>query len=165
VARGIKKTEFIKPDDVVDDKSITVERAEWAGFTSDYFLTAVISDGGNGFTYVIRHEREEAETKKSKKKMVGWARIPAQPKDLEQGVVCRVKLFMGPKDRKILEKVGTIFPNPSTTAGSVFRQAPDRLPVVLTKVAPGHNYGLSIILATVILRLACSRSRARARNP
>jgi len=142
-------------DDVIKVGFMEAKGMRWAGFTSDYFLTAVLAEpDAPAFDFVaqfIGSERQK-EDKKGAKDLAGWVRLVSRPEDLAEGLLARVDLFVGPKDKRILRSV-----QPSLQYAIDY----GRLKILVLPLIEGlywinravHNYGVSIIILTVILRM------------
>ncbi len=143
------------PDDVVDQGHVARQNVDWAGFTGDYFLNAVLSrQGEHTIDYVVQFlgSVEDKESRKAPKEMVGWVRTRPMEDDLEKNIAANLTLFMGPKDKRILRSV---------RESLVYSIDYGRLRILveplifllywINKVP--HNYGVSIIILTVAIRM------------
>ncbi|MFO8055956.1 MAG: membrane protein insertase YidC [bacterium] len=145
------KLEKIDPDDVVDDGSIVVENLEWAGFTSDYFLSAVLSE--NDFSYQVKYTGNEKEEEDETRTLTGWVRVPATGEEIQQGTLAGVRVFMGPKNERILGPVKDSLVQ-SIDYGMLGVLVKPLITALyyLHQVIP--NYGVAIIILTIIIRMA-----------
>ncbi|HUT53316.1 MAG TPA: membrane protein insertase YidC [bacterium] len=145
----------MKPDKVIKVPFETRESVIWAGFSYDYFLTAVVAGDTSRFVFTTKYIGTEAQKKdkKAEKDFVGWARIAATSHELESGEVARAVLFMGPKQKDILTGV-----SPSLRYSIDYGMLKILVLPLLEALdwinAAVHNFGVSIIILTVVLRMA-----------
>jgi len=143
--------EKIDADDVVDEGSVTIEKVEWAGFTSDYFLTSVLSP--HNFNYLVKYTGDEEKEKDETRTLLSLARVPATAEQLEEGVLSEVRVFMGPKNERILRPVKDSLVQ-SIDYGMLGVLVKPLITALyyLHQVIP--NYGVAIIILTIVIRMA-----------
>lgn len=144
----------IKPKEIVKEGTVVLKAVDWAAFTSDFFLTSVLSRGDSSINFVVKYlgTEEDRKDKNKAKDMVGWVRVLASDEDLEKGVLAKVLLFMGPKEKRIL-----------TPVRASLRYSIDygRLKILVLPLIEAlvfinrgiNNYGISIMILTVTLRM------------
>lgn len=144
----------LKPEDVVKSGILEKAAVNWAGFTNEYFLTAVLASGSSAVNFAVKFlgPEEEKKNKRTMKNLVGWVRSAPTEDDLKQGVVSRLKIFVGPKEKKILFRVRPTLQD-SIDYGTLEILVRPLLwcLVMLNKVV--GNYGVTIVLLTIILRM------------
>lgn len=140
--------------DVIKEKFLALEGMDWVGFTDDYFLTAVLSEEGGPLDFVVKYLGTEAESKdkRAPKDLVGWVRLHGSEEELEKGIAAHVTLYMGPKDKRLLVPVrGTLRYSIDYGRLKILVLPLIEALVWIDKVV--GNYGVSIIILTVILRM------------
>ncbi len=143
--------EKIDPDDVVDEGSIVVENLKWGGFTSDYFLISILSK--NEFSYQVKYTGDEEKEKDETRTLTGWARVQAGPEQLQEGIISNVRVFMGPKNERILRPVeNSLVESIDYGILGVLVKPLITALYYLHTVIP--NYGVAIIILTIIIRMA-----------
>ena len=145
----------IKVDDLV--KKGPAEQAEpaWAGFSDNYFLTAMLTEPARSQVWKARYSGPEdlRQNKKASKELTGELVTVPGAERFTEGELLKLKLFMGPKQEEILER-----------AGRKLRTAIDygMFGILVQPLMWGlnhlyraiPNYGVCIILLTVALRMA-----------
>ncbi len=145
----IKLKDLEKPDSVVEVAGI-----DWAGFTDSYFLGTILKEGTETLSWSVRYTGDPAliKDKKAVKEYSGEVLVIPAKDQLDQGQLAALKLFMGPKRKNILVQ-----------ARSTLQFAIDygMLKILVVPLMAGlnlidklfHNYGVSIIILTVLLRM------------
>jgi YidC/Oxa1 family membrane protein insertase len=145
----------IKPDDVLKSDFVTREGVEWAGFSYDYFLTAVVAGDTSRFVFTAKYIGPESakKDKKAVKELAGWARFSASPEEIKNGTVAKFAVFMGPKQKDVLMAVRPSL-RYSIDYGMLKVLVLPLLEVLDWINLAVHNFGVSIIILTVVLRMA-----------
>jgi YidC/Oxa1 family membrane protein insertase len=145
----IKLKDLEKPDSAVELAGI-----DWAGFTDSYFLGAILKEGPETFSWSVRYTGDPAliKDKKAAKEYSGEVLVIPASTQLDEGQLAALKLFMGPKRKNILVQ-----------ARNSLQFAIDygMLKILVVPLMAGlnlidklfHNYGVSIIVLTVLLRM------------
>jgi len=152
-AKGVHK---LSPEDVAEDGPLTQEGMDWAGVSTDYFLTAVLTEKGhNLLDFVAKYigDEKSAEDGKEPKEVVGWVRLRADDKELEEGIALETKLFVGPKNREILMSVRDSLEFSIDYGRLKILVKPLIIALTFINKFIG-NFGISIILLTIALRMA-----------
>lgn len=156
--RNEERTKFrmahIEPAKAVKAGLTTVEQANWAGFTDEYFLQAALAPdkGVFGFAVQFLGTEEERKDKKRQADLAGWMQERPDADELKAGIAGRFLLFMGPKDKKVLTPIRETLKYSIDYGRLGLLVEPLIWLVVSTEELVG-NYGVAILIVTVILRM------------
>jgi len=148
------RVDHIKPEAPLKTDLVEAKNLDWAGFTGDYFLSAILSEKGSGLYFLVEHLDEGKPRQKSDLiDLRGTVKLETGPEGLATGELARLTLFMGPKDRRTLGEVR------ETLMESIDY---GMLKVLVLPLIEGlvyvnrlfNNYGISIVILTVIIRMA-----------
>ncbi len=157
IAHNGRALKQFSPKDVIEegDAGVKLDAVEWAGVTDDYFLSAVLASEDSKVQVLGKYvgSEENREAKKTAKDIWVLARVRPSEQDLKDGIAARMKVFMGPKDKTILKPV-----LPSLEFSIDYGMLkPLVMPLITALVYIDKligNYGATIIVLTVILRMA-----------
>lgn len=139
-----------------EKKSLTVESVDWTGFTDSYFLTAILarSDTPLKVWAYFDGTMEMVEDKNASKEYA--MKIKAQPgaQDISSHCLTQLELYFGPKEKQRLEKV-----RKSLAAAIDYGKylGVIAIPMMYALIYTNklvHNFGWSIVILTIILRMA-----------
>ncbi len=129
--------------------------ADWAGFTDSYFLSALLAPKDAPFSALAFYSGPEELLKKKKASKEYSLKITTQPsaRILSKKCLAELELYFGPKEKESLEKVR------ASLSGAIDYGiwAPIALPLMyalkfINRIT--HNWGWSIVILTILLRLA-----------
>jgi YidC/Oxa1 family membrane protein insertase len=133
-----------KPKDL-EKAPVTLQgKVSWAGFVDNYFMTSVIPTSGNPLSITLQGSEKQVHTLISE----GIQTLAAQ----ESGTYTYT-LYFGPKKLDILEKTGNELTK-SMNFGWFDVLAKPMLWLLNFFYQFSHNYGIAIILLTVLIKLA-----------
>jgi len=136
-------------------KQVSEAISDWAGFTDSYFLTALLTSPDAPFsvkTYYAGDEQALQAKDRAKEYALEISQAP-NARLISEGALTRLEIYFGPKEKEILQKVrGTL-----GLAIDYGFFAPLAIPLVYALKWTNklvHNYGWSIVILTIILRMA-----------
>ncbi|MFT5697275.1 MAG: YidC/Oxa1 family membrane protein insertase [Desulforhopalus sp.] len=117
---------------------------DWAGYESNYFLCAVVPTDGNGKTFTMQGTADLAQTQLT-------GSLDTLQAGMEKEYVYHI--FYGPKKLKMLKEIGYNLER-SINFGWFDVIAKPALWLLNTFYGVFHNYGIAIILVTVLFKAA-----------
>ncbi len=132
----------IKPDDI-EDKDTYTGTVDWAGYTTRYFLTAVSPDVPESATLKLSFANEVVTSRLI-------AKMPRLDPEKQNRYACT--LYMGPKSHKILSQYDNLLKKAVNFGFFDILAKPLLIGMnFIHGIIP--NYGIAIILLTVIIKL------------
>ena len=120
-------------------KTVTVEKPQWVGYMSKYFMVGVVQEYQSG---VISKKGESAE-------IAGLTELKLNPGDRQE---IKFAVFAGPKEYDLLKSYGLKLEKSIDFGIFSFIAIPMLKFLKLINVGV-HNYGIAIILLTVVIKI------------
>lgn len=126
------------------------DNIRWAGFEDKYFISALIPRDSPNVGLKVKKIIEEKERVVESTALLHPQVVIAPQRSIEQ----KYSLYFGPKDRKLLESLGVGLDKAISYGWKVFEPIAKPLVSVLNIFySLTKNYGLAIIILTVIIKL------------
>ena len=132
----------IKADDFEEGPKVLQGTIDWAGYVSNYFLSVVVPTDGNGTSFTMEGTDDLAKTQIAG----GLDTIQAG-----MGKEYNYHIFYGPKKLKMLKEIGFNLDR-SVNFGWFDVIAKPALWLLNTFYGVVHNYGIAIILVTILFK-------------
>lgn len=143
VTRAESAVVFDKTDDIAKTPKTYASAVKWSGFADKYFLNAVLANGGSIASLSLKNINGIMEQRFS---------APAVSLIPGQSAAVTYKLYIGPKDLDILKSQGEQLEQ-VIDLGWFSAIAKPMLHSLKLFYRYLHNYGLAIIIITVILKI------------
>jgi len=134
----------VKAGDFEDGPMVLQGDIDWAGYESNYFLCAIIPTDGNGTSFTMEGTEDLARTQLA-------GSLDTLQAGMEKEYIYHI--FYGPKKLKMLKEIGYNLER-SINFGWFDVIAKPALWLLNTFNSVFHNYGIAIILVTVLFKAA-----------